>query len=104
MGRGRSARTLRLIEAAEEILEEIQPATVRAVCYRLFTQGLIESMAKTETNRVGHHLTEAREDGTEGREFDEMLVDLEQQGLTHTTKLSGKTGRTAQVYGAGPQP
>jgi len=61
MGRGKSEHTLRLIDAAYDILEEIQPATVRAVCYRLFTQGLIESMKKTETNRVSRQLTEARE-------------------------------------------
>ena len=64
MGRGKAESTLALIDAAYDILEEIQPATVRAVCYRLFTQGLIASMAKTETNRVSRQLTEAREDGT----------------------------------------
>jgi len=34
---------------------------VRAVCYRLFTIRLIESMSKNETNRVGTQLTWARE-------------------------------------------
>ena len=63
MARGKSRTTLDLIRACYEILDEIQPATVRAVCYRLFTQGLIASMAKANTNRVSHHLTQAREDG-----------------------------------------
>jgi hypothetical protein len=63
MGRGRSARTLRLIEAVKEILEEIQPASVRAVCYQCFIRGLIPSMEKVQTNRVGALLTSAREEG-----------------------------------------
>ncbi|MBI4264996.1 MAG: hypothetical protein HY657_11535 [Acidobacteria bacterium] len=60
-GRGKSPRSLALIKAASMVLAEIQPATVRAVCYRLFTMGLITSMAKSETNRVGAQLTWARE-------------------------------------------
>src|SRR5262249_43312402 len=52
-----------LIVASYAILAEIQPATVRAVCYRLFTDGLIGSMAKPEKNRVGSQLTWAREQG-----------------------------------------
>src|SRR5690242_12852082 len=63
MGRGKSARTLALVEAAIEVLRDIQPASVRAVCYRLFTMGVIESMAKAETNRVSTQLTWAREQG-----------------------------------------
>ena len=63
MGRGKSRRSLELIEASIEILREIQPATVRAVCYRLFTRGLIDSMAKNNTNRVGRQLVDARETG-----------------------------------------
>ena len=61
MSRGRSQRTLDLIAAAYEILSDIKPATVRAVCYKLFTAGLISSMAKTETNKVSRLLTLARE-------------------------------------------
>lgn len=45
------------------ILEEIQPATVRAVCYRLFTQDLIDSMAKNETAKVSRLLVKARKSG-----------------------------------------
>ncbi len=63
MGRSKSAKSLALIEAAREILAEIQPASIRAVCYRLFTQGVIPSMAKNETNKVGAQLTWAREQG-----------------------------------------
>ena len=63
MGRGKSRRSLEIIDAADEILAEIQPASVRAVCYRLFALGLIESMAKGETNKVSKQLTWARETG-----------------------------------------
>ena len=62
-GRGKSPRSLALIEAARTILEEIQPASVRAVCYRLFTMTLIPSMAKTSTSRVSKQITWAREHG-----------------------------------------
>jgi hypothetical protein len=63
VSRGKSRRSLELIRASIEILEAIQPASVRAVCYQLFTRGLIPSMAKAETNKVGRLLTEAREEG-----------------------------------------
>jgi hypothetical protein len=59
MSRGKSARSLELIEACHEILAEIQPCSVRAVCYALFNRRLIASMAKTETNRVSRLLTDA---------------------------------------------
>jgi hypothetical protein len=62
-GRGKSAQNLELIGAARSILAEIQPASVRAVCYRLFTAGLIPTMSKNATNRVGSQLTWAREQG-----------------------------------------
>ena len=61
MGRGKGQKSLALIKAVREILAEIHPATVRAVCYRLFTGGLIANMSKNETNRVGTQLTWARE-------------------------------------------
>jgi hypothetical protein len=63
MGRGKAAHTIRLIEAAKEILEEIQPASVRAVCYQCFIRGLIQSMEKGRTDRVGELLRDAREEG-----------------------------------------
>jgi len=62
-GRGMSARSIQLIAAAVNILREICPATVRAVCYRLFAEGLIDSMAKTNTNGVSRLLVFAREQG-----------------------------------------
>lgn len=64
MSRGKGKKTIDLIDAAETILAEIQPASVRAVCYRLFVAGLILNMGKSETNRVSRALTAAREDGT----------------------------------------
>ncbi len=64
MGRGRSARSKALIARSEEILQEIRPATVRAVCYRLFSEGLIPSMEKSQTNKVSGLLARAREEGT----------------------------------------
>ncbi|ODS99033.1 MAG: hypothetical protein ABS56_02755 [Lautropia sp. SCN 69-89] len=62
-GRGKAQATLELIEACQEILVEIQPASVRAVCYRLFTMGLIPDMSKNSTNRVSTQLVWAREQG-----------------------------------------
>ena len=63
MGRGQSQHTLTLLEACRNILAEIQPASVRAVCYRLFTMGLLASMKKNETNKISRLLTQAREQG-----------------------------------------
>lgn len=60
-GRGKSKKNLDLIEASISIFEEIQPATIRACCYRLFTLGLIPSMDKKHTSRVSVQLTDARE-------------------------------------------
>src|SRR5262245_6760166 len=62
MPRGKTQRSLDLIQACYDILEEIQPATVRAVCYQLFIRQLIPSMAKTCTNRVSAQLVYAREE------------------------------------------
>ncbi|HEX7325187.1 MAG TPA: hypothetical protein VF292_07520 [Rhodanobacteraceae bacterium] len=60
-GRGRSRASLAIIDGAYEILAEIQPATVRAVCYRLFAAGLIPNMGKTATGKVSRLLVAARE-------------------------------------------
>lgn len=62
-GRGKAHKTLALVDAAVRILEEIQPASIRAVCYRLFVAGYIDSMSKTNTNAVSNHLVWAREQG-----------------------------------------
>ena len=61
--RGKSKHSLDLIEAARLILGEIAPATVRAVCYRLFVAGIIPSMAKAEVDKVGRQIVYAREQG-----------------------------------------
>jgi hypothetical protein len=63
LGRGKSAKSLELIDAAYDILAEIQPATVRAVCYRLFVAGKLAAMTKNETNRVSTQLVYARMEG-----------------------------------------
>ncbi|MGH8659726.1 MAG: hypothetical protein ACREV4_14950 [Gammaproteobacteria bacterium] len=62
-GRGKSTKSLHLIHAARDILEEIQPASVRAVCYQLFTLGVIPDMSKGSTSRVSVQLVYAREQG-----------------------------------------
>jgi hypothetical protein len=53
MSRGLGKKTLELIKASIEILAEIEPASVRAVCYQLFVRKLLTSMSRNETNRVG---------------------------------------------------
>jgi hypothetical protein len=63
MPRGKTAESLALIDACVRILGEIEPASVRAVCYQLFIQGLLESMAKKCTNRISRQLVYAREQG-----------------------------------------
>lgn len=62
--RGRGAKSLAIEQAAARILAEIQPATVRAVCYRLFVERLIPSMRKSCTDSVSRILVRAREEGT----------------------------------------
>jgi len=63
MSRGRARKTIELLSAARRILQEIQPASVRAVCYKLFSEGLISTMSKSATNGVSRQLTLARERG-----------------------------------------
>jgi hypothetical protein len=53
--------SLDLIEAMYDIAEAAQPITGRGVGYKLFTAGLIESMATSEMARVYRLLKEARE-------------------------------------------
>lgn len=60
-GRGKSESSLALVTAAKAILEEIQPATVRAVCYRLFVAKMIADMGKNNTGKVSKQLVWARE-------------------------------------------
>lgn len=63
-GRGKARKTIELIEAARDILEREHPTTVRAVCYRLFVAGYIDSMSKGNTQKVSRNLVTAREEGT----------------------------------------
>lgn len=59
--RGKGHATMAIVVAARDILNEIHPASVRAVCYRLFTQGLISKMSKANTDKVSRALVWARE-------------------------------------------
>jgi hypothetical protein len=63
MPRGQTQRVKDFIALCAEILEEIHPASVRAVAYQLFNRKIIESMAKKCTNRVSEHLVTARKAG-----------------------------------------
>jgi hypothetical protein len=62
-GRGRAQTTLNIVTASYEILEAIQPASVRAVCYQLFNRKFLKDMSKGETAKVSKILTRARENG-----------------------------------------
>ena len=59
--RGRAQHSKDVIDVSYEILQEIKPATVRAVCYKLFVRRLMPSMAKSETNKISRLLRLARE-------------------------------------------
>lgn len=61
--RGKSKATLDLIATSSEIIEAVQPITVRGVCYRLFVDGHIDSMAVKNTQKISRLLTQAREEG-----------------------------------------
>ncbi len=61
MPRGLARKTQDLIDAAALILAEIQPATVRGVCYQLFNRKLIPDMLKNSTAKVSRVLVQARE-------------------------------------------
>jgi hypothetical protein len=62
-GRGMAQRSLDLIEAMRREAKAAQPITGRGVGYKLFTRGLIPSMARAEMQRVYRLLKEAREQG-----------------------------------------
>ncbi len=63
MPRGLAQQTQDLIDAAASILADIQPATVRGVCYQLFNRKLIPDMSRNSTQRVSRILVQARERG-----------------------------------------
>jgi len=54
-------RSLDLIEAMRNLAVAAQPITGRGIGYKLFTAGLIPSMARSEMARVYRLLKEARE-------------------------------------------
>lgn len=56
-------KSLDLIEAMFILLEQINPATVRGVCYQLFVKKLIESMGRLNTNNISRLLRIGRERG-----------------------------------------
>jgi hypothetical protein len=62
--RGKAARTVAVEEAIVRIVEERYPVTVRGVCYALFAEGLIGSMAVAETSRISRVMTQMREVGS----------------------------------------
>ena len=62
--RGMAQRSLDLIEAMYAAAEAAQPITGRGIGYKLFTAGLIPSMARAEMQRVYRLLKEARERGS----------------------------------------
>lgn len=78
MGRGLATKTIALRNQCYDILAEIQPATVRAVCYRLFVMKAIPNMSKNSTNKVSGILSRARKEAhipwawivDEGRELE----------------------------------
>ncbi len=63
VGRGMARASIDLIEKMADIAEEAQPITGRGIGYKLFTAGLIASMATHEMARVYRLLKEARERG-----------------------------------------
>lgn len=62
-GRGMAKRSLDLIEAMYTAADAAQPITGRGIGYKLFTAGLIPSMARIEMQRVYRLLKQARERG-----------------------------------------
>jgi hypothetical protein len=62
-GRGMAQRSLDLIEVMRVEAEAAEPITGRGIGYKLFTRGLIPSMARSEMQRVYRLLREARERG-----------------------------------------
>src|SRR5215510_9152622 len=62
-GRGMAQRSLDLIEAMYAKAEAAEPITGRGIGYKLFTAGLIPSMAKPEMQKVYRLLRIAREQG-----------------------------------------
>lgn len=94
--RGKSQASLRLIDASYQILIEIQPASVRAVCYRLFTMGMIPNMSKGSTGKVSKQLVYARENCIIPWEW---IVDETRSAETVTTWMDTSSIIKAAVNG-----
>jgi hypothetical protein len=88
--RGRAKATLDLIATCREIIAQVQPITVRGVCYRLFVGGHIDSMEVKNTQKISRPLVQGREDGlipwewivddSRRMEGDGHFADLEEYG------------------------
>jgi hypothetical protein len=61
--RGKAKKSLDLIEAMYTIAEAAQPITGRGVGYKLFAAGFIDSMSRSNMQRVYRLLKDARESG-----------------------------------------
>jgi hypothetical protein len=62
-GRGMAQRSLDLIEVMYEVAEAAQPITGRGIGYKLFSRGLVPSMATSSMAKVYRLLRIAREQG-----------------------------------------
>ena len=62
-GRGKSKKTIGLIETMRQIVEATHPITGRGGGYKLFSRQLIDSMSVKEMQRVYRMLKEARKEG-----------------------------------------
>jgi hypothetical protein len=60
---GKAQKSLDLINAAVDIVRDIHPVSIRAVCYQLFVRKLIDSMSKNNTGMVSRLLVYARKEG-----------------------------------------
>ena len=61
--RGRARKSLHLLSAIVEIINEVAPVSGRGVGYKLFTRGLIQAMGRSEMAAVYRLLRQAREQG-----------------------------------------
>ena len=60
-GRGKSQKSLALVDFAYTLLAEIRPATVRTVAYKAFVAGLSPDMSKNSVSKISTQLVWARE-------------------------------------------
>ena len=60
---GKAPETLQLVARAKGLLEDLHPHSIWGVCYQLFVNGWLRSMAKLDTDKVSKHLVWAGEEG-----------------------------------------